>query len=69
MPTLPTVPALILAFLFPMVLKLQYKRCALLRANLPRHDTFFQDIAALTQYLCFDCLQHLMLFMLTGLRL
>ena len=59
----------ILAFLFHTVLELRDKRCALLRATLPRRDTFFQHIAALTQYLCFESWQHLMLFMLKGLRL
>jgi hypothetical protein len=59
----------ILAFLFHTVLELRDKRCALLRATLPRRDTFFQHIATLTQYLCFDSWQHLMLFMLTGLTL
>jgi len=59
----------ILAFLFHTVLELLDKRCALLRTSLPRRDTFFQHIAALTQYLCFNSWQHLMLFMLTGLKL
>jgi Transposase DDE domain len=59
----------ILAFLFHTVLELRDKRCALLRATLPRRDTFFQHISTLTQYLCFDSWQHLMLFMLTGLKL
>ena len=59
----------ILAFLFHTVLELLDKRCALLRSTLPRRDTFFQHISALTQYLCFDSWQHLMLFMLTGLKL
>jgi hypothetical protein len=43
----------ILAFLFHTVLELRDKRCALLRATLPRRDTSFQHIATLTQYLCF----------------
>jgi hypothetical protein len=59
----------ILAFLFHTVLELLDKRCALLRSTLPRRDTFFQHISALTQYLCFDSWKHLMLFMLTGLKL
>jgi hypothetical protein len=59
----------ILAFLFHTVLELLDKRCALLRSTLPRRDTFFQHISALTQYLCFESWQHLMLFMLTGLKL
>jgi len=59
----------ILAFLFHTVLELLDKRCALLRSTLPRRDTFFQHISALTQYLCFESWQHMMLFMLTGLKL
>jgi len=59
----------ILAFLFHTVLELRDKRYTLLRTTLPRRDTFFQHIATLTQYLCFDSWQHLMLFMLTGLKL
>jgi hypothetical protein len=59
----------ILAFLFPAVLELLDKRCTLLRTSLLRRDTFFQHMAALTQYLCFESWQHLMLFMLTGLKL
>jgi hypothetical protein len=59
----------ILAFLFHTVLELLDQRCALLRTTLPRRDTFFQHISALTQYLCFESWQHLMLFMLTGLKL
>jgi TfoX/Sxy family transcriptional regulator of competence genes len=59
----------ILAFLFHTVLELLDKRCTLLRSTLPRRDTFFQHISALTQYLCFESWQHLMLFMLTGLKL
>jgi TfoX/Sxy family transcriptional regulator of competence genes len=59
----------ILAFLFHTVLELLDKRCALLRSTLPRRDTFFQHISALTQYLCFDSWQHLLVFMLTGLKL
>jgi hypothetical protein len=59
----------ILAFLFHTVLEFLDKRCALLRATLPRRDTFFQHISALTQYLCFESWQHMMLFMITGLKL
>jgi len=59
----------ILAFLFHTVLELQDRRCSLLRETLPRRDIFFQHIAALTQYLCFDSWQHLLLFMLTKLKL
>jgi hypothetical protein len=58
----------ILAFLFHTVLELQDERCALLRKSLPRRDTFFQHIAALTQYLCFASWQSLLWFMLHALQ-
>jgi len=59
----------ILAFLFHTVLELYDKRYALLRVVLPRRDTFYQHVATLTQYFCFDSFEHMMLFMLTGLKL
>lgn len=58
----------ILAFLFHTVLELLDERCALLRKSLPRRDTFFQHIAALTQYLCFASWQSLLWFMLRALQ-
>jgi hypothetical protein len=59
----------ILAFLFHTVLELLDRRCALIRRTLPRRDTFFQHLSVLTQYVCFEGWQQLMLFMLTGLKL
>jgi len=59
----------VLAFLFHTVLELLDKRVALLRARLPRRDTFFQHIAALIQYWQFDSWPHLVVFMLQGLGL
>jgi len=59
----------VIAFLFHTLLELMDKRCALLRSTLPRRDTFFQHVATLTQYLCFDGWAALMLFMLNGLHL
>lgn len=59
----------LLAFLFHTVLELLDKRVALLRATLPRRDTFFQHLAALTQYWQFENWHHLVLFMLQGLGL
>jgi hypothetical protein len=41
----------------------------LLRDELPTRQTFFDDVRALTRYLCFDSWQHLLEFMLTGLNL
>jgi len=58
----------ILAFLFHTVLELADPRCALLRKTLPRRDTFFQHIAALTQYLCFASWASLLEFMIRGLQ-
>lgn len=58
----------ILAFLFHTVLELADPRCALLRKILPRRDTFFQHIAALTQYLCFASWASLLEFMIRGLQ-
>ena len=59
----------LLAFLFHTVLELLDRRCALIRATLPRRDTFFQHLGVLTQYMCFQGWQQLMLFMLEGLKL
>ena len=59
----------LLAFLFHTVLELLDLRWAAIRHALPRRDTFFQHLAALTQYICFDGWQHLMHFMMEGLRL
>ena len=59
----------VIAFLFHTLLELMDSRCALLRSTLPRRDTFFQHVATLTQYLCFDSWSALMAFMLKGLHL
>lgn len=58
----------IVAFLFHTVLELLDERCAMLRQMLPRRDTFFQHIAALTQYLPFADWPSLLEFMLRALR-
>ncbi len=59
----------LLAFLFHTVLELLDARCALIRRTLPRRDTFFQHLSVLTQYICFEGWQQMMLFMLEGLKL
>ena len=59
----------LIAFLFHTVLELLDRRCALIRDTLPRRDTFFQHLGVLTQYMCFEGWQQLMLFMLEGLKL
>jgi hypothetical protein len=41
----------------------------LIRKTLPTRKTFFQDIRALTRYICFDSWNQLMIFMLRGLKL
>ena len=57
-----------IAFLFHTVLEILDQRCALLRDSLPRRDTFFQHIGALTHYLCFASWQSLLDFMIRGIR-
>ena len=59
----------LLAFLFHTVLEYLDKRYALIRKTLPRRATFFNDLRALTRYICFLHWQDLMLFMLRGLEL
>jgi hypothetical protein len=59
----------LLAFLFHTVLELaddQYRR---LRQALGARQTFFNDIRALTRYLCFDSWSHLLAFMIQQLEL
>ena len=51
------------------MLELLDRRCALIRSTLPRRDSFFQHLGVLTQYMCFQGWQQLMLFMLEGLKL
>jgi len=57
-----------IAFLFHTVLELLDERCARIRAKLPRRDTYFQHIAALTEYLCFADWAALEAFMLNALE-
>lgn len=59
----------LLAFLFHTVLDMMDEKYQLLRRTLPRRKTFFQDIRALTRYFYFDSWDHLLLFMLRGLKL
>jgi len=60
---------IILAFLFHTVLEIMDSKYRLIRKHLPRRDTFFDDIRALTKYRCFDNWTHLMDFMIEGLEL
>ena len=57
-----------IAFLFHTVLELLDEQCARIRAKLPRRDTYFQHIAALTEYLCFADWSALEAFMLNALE-
>jgi hypothetical protein len=58
----------LLAFLFHTVLDLMDSRYQRLRQFLPR-KRFFNDLRALTSYLCFDSWDALMAFMIKGLEL
>ncbi len=59
----------ILAFLFHTVLELMDKRYRLIRKELGRRETFFDDIRALTRYICFKSWDDLLKFMMIGLEL
>ena len=58
----------LLAFLFHTVLDLLDERYGEVRKRLPRRDTFYQHLAALTEYLCFASLESLLAFMLRALE-
>jgi hypothetical protein len=58
----------LLAFLFHTLLELLDSSYRTIRQFLPR-KIFFQDLRALTRYLCFDSWQALMAFMIQGLEL
>jgi hypothetical protein len=60
---------IILAFLFHTVLEFTEDRYRLIRKKLPARKTFFDDIRALTRYICFDTWDHLLNFMMEGLEL
>ncbi len=59
----------ILAFLFHTVLAFTDERYRLIRATLPTRKTFFQDMRALTRYLCFPSWEGLLRFMMRGLEI
>jgi len=59
----------LVAFLFHTVLELYDARYRLLRHTLVRRETFFNDIRALTRYICFESWQAMLQFMLRGLEL
>jgi hypothetical protein len=57
----------LLAFLFHTVLEWTDNDYQRIRKMLPSRKTFFDDVRALTRYICFDSWQHLLDFMLSGL--
>ncbi len=59
----------ILAFLFHVVLGLMDSRYQLVRQTLGARKTFFDDLRALTRYLCFESWDDLLRFMMRGLGL
>ena len=59
----------ILAFLFHSFLTFCDESYCLIRAHLPTRKTFFQDIRALTRYMCFSSWDALMDFMMRGLEI
>lgn len=60
---------IILAFLFHTMLEIMDKKYQLIRKTLPTRKTFFNDLRAITRYICFDDWEHLMNFMMKGLKL
>jgi hypothetical protein len=59
----------LLSFLFHTGLDLLDPKYKLLRTHLSTRKTFFEDLRALTRYMCFDSWDHLLTFMLQGLEL
>lgn len=59
----------LLAFLFHTVLELFDSAYRRIREALPRRQTFFDDLRALTRYLCFPSWAALLAFMMEGLEL
>lgn len=59
----------ILAFLFHTVLELMDRKYQLIRRTLPDRQTFFNDLRALTRYICFDSWEALLDFMIQGLEI
>jgi hypothetical protein len=58
----------LLAFLFHTVLEMIDKKYESIRNNLPTRQTFFDDIRALTRYICFESWDEMLIFMLHGLE-
>ncbi|KAF5412568.1 MAG: hypothetical protein C5S47_01070 [Candidatus Methanogasteraceae archaeon] len=59
----------ILAFLIHTLMEFIDEKYRLLRDSLPTRKTFFDDIRALTRYMCFGSWDDMMDFMLKGLEI
>ena len=59
----------ILAFLIHTLMEFTDEKYRLLRATLPTRKTFFDDVRALTRYICFGSWDNVMDFMLKGLEI
>jgi hypothetical protein len=59
----------LLAFLFHTVLEMMDGKYKQIRDDLPTRKTFFDDIRALTRYICFDSWNDLLMFMAKGLEI
>lgn len=59
----------ILAFLFHTLLEMMDDRYRMIRKELPTRKTFFDDIRALTRYICFESWEHMLRFMMIGLEI
>lgn len=59
----------LLAFLFHTVLHMFDNKYKMIRRELPSRKTFFDDIRALTRYICFEGWEDMMNFMIQGLEL
>jgi hypothetical protein len=59
----------LLAFLSHTALEMIDEKYQLIRDDLPTRKTFFDDVRALTRYMCFDSWEALLTFMMKGLEL
>jgi len=59
----------LLAFLFHTTLEMMDEKYKQIRDDLPTRKTFFDDVRALTRYMCFDSWDALLMFMMEGLEL
>jgi len=59
----------LLAFLFHTVLEIMNEKYKQIREDLPTRKTFFDDVRALTRYICFDSWDAMLAFMARGLEI